>query len=842
MKKRFFIILLATISTKIGMAGNFTLFNPSTPIRYEKPSDVKPVVYTALQMWATDMQAVSGALPTDVQGLKAKARIHFLTLGQASSSLLKKIAAPVQDLKQYKESFYIKVHQDGLWVIGGDDQGLAYGILELSRLSGVSPWVWWQDMTPEPKASIELPEHYSSFQHPSVAFRGVFINDEDWSYQPWSWMHFDPQDKKGLISALSYKKVFQLLLRLRANTIWPGMHGITVPFYFIPGAKEMADSCGITVGTSHCEPLMCNANGEWEEARRGRYNYITNKDAVISFWTDRLKSVHNYGNIYTMGMRGKHDGSMEGVKTLKEKTTALQRVIYDQRELLKKYVNKDLTQIPQQFVPYKEVLQIYENGLDVPEDITLTWSDDNYGYMTRLSTPEEQKRAGGSGIYYHLSYWGRPHDYMWLTTTQPGLIYSELSNAYAHNNKKMWIVNVHDPKVAGYDLELFLDLAWDIDLKADKGQLSSHLKNYLTREFGSAATEILYPAFRQYYYLTAVRKPEFMAWTQVELDKNRYPRGWSNFEGTDFSFTAFGDEADRYLEAYKHLEEQVQKAGVLIPQNRKDAYFATVQYPLLGAAAMATKWLEADRARSLATGNYDASFRSAHETALKTAAAKSTQAYFKIKALTQYYNDSLAGGKWKYAMSDQPRDLYVFDMPQLPVGIKEKELAQYENLDSQAADYPIQGSDSYISRNAIAFDKASYQATAVDMLGHSMAAVPLPKQQSLQYHFTTKKEGAAILYTAVIPTHPNDNGDIRYQVQIDNQPAQIISFRQKDRTEKWKLNVLRGQAVDKTKIQLSQGEHTLKITALDDHVIFDQWMIDFNLDQKFYLFPVAPQL
>ena len=185
----------------------------------------------------------------------------------------------------------------------------------------------------------------------------------------------------------------------------------------VEGAKEAADSCGIVIGTSHCEPMMRNNVGEWDAKARGAYNYIINKEGVKNYWTERLKEAGRYENIYTIGMRGIHDGAMEGVgKSLDDQTAALQQVIDDQRVMLGKYVNKNVERIPQQFVPYKEVLQVMENGLVVPDDVMLTWCDDNYGYMTRLSDSLQQKRKGGAGVYYHLSYWGRPHDYLWLST------------------------------------------------------------------------------------------------------------------------------------------------------------------------------------------------------------------------------------------------------------------------------------------------------------------------------------------------------------------------------------------------------------------------------------------
>ena len=602
--------------------------------------------------------------------------------------------------------------------------------MELSRLAGVSPWIWWGDIRPEKVTSLTLPDNYTNFQSPDVAFRGIFINDEDWSFLPWSWKNFDPQSKAGLITARTYKKVFQLLLRLRANTFWPAMHGSTVPFYLVAGAKETADSCGIVIGTSHCEPLLSNANGEWIDSIRGPYNYITNKDSVLAYWKRRLEATRQYQNIYTMGMRGKHDGSMAGVKTLEEKTAALQKVIDDQRLLLEKYVNKDLSRITQQFVPYKEVLDIYKNGLKVPEDIMLTWTDDNYGYITRVSDTMEQKRSGGAGLYYHLSYWGRPHDYLWLTTTQPGLMYHELKNAYKHQVLRQWIVNVHDPKIAGYNLELFLDMAWDIDLKDSQGEVAGQLKKYLQRDFGQIGKEI-YPALRDYYYLTAVRKPEFMGWNQVELDKKKYNRGMSPVQPPQFSFSEFSDEADRYLLKFTSIQNSVALLEKKIPQRLKDAYFARILYPIQSAGAMATKWLQATRAQLYASSIKEKDSTNNRQKAL-TAAAKSLAAYQKIKTLTAYYNNQLAGGKWKYLMDAHPRDLYVFEKPLLPVQPSSALVEAFLKAPiTKANSTAIHKDSSFIAMNAISYHKASFIPSPEPMLGRSMYSIPLPKNNTL---------------------------------------------------------------------------------------------------------------
>ncbi len=822
-------------------ASNFIWYDGQQAISYNAPRNTSPVVNIALDMFAEDMKLVTGLHPKQVPSKHAAIRI--IQLDKADNRTQKDLhvaGIPVNDLIRKQDAFYIAVTDNSpkqqLLIVGSNGRGTAYGILELSRMAGVSPWVWWGDVTPQKQTQLTVASDFKSMQSPSVKYRGIFLNDEDWSLQPWSWKTFEPGNPTGRIGARTYKEIFKLLLHLRANAIWPGMHGITTPFYLVPGAKEAADSCGIAIGTSHCEPLMRNNVGEWKVKERGAYNYITNRNSVQAYWTERLKEVNRYENMYTIGMRGIHDGHMEGVKTMKEKVNALQQVINDQRSLLSQYVNRDVTKIPQVFVPYKEVLDIMENGLEVPEDITLMWCDDNYGYMTRLSDEMQQKRSGGSGVYYHLSYWGRPHDYMWLCTTQPGLIYNEMKQAYDHNAREVWIVNVHDLKPAAYDLELFLDMAWDIN-SVTGTTLNNHLEAWLCREFGSQAGKKLLPAMLEYYRLCGIRKPEHMGWTQVELSNRKvHPRGRSQVINTEFSLTEFGGELDRYLESYEKVKTTVTEAEKLVTPDRKDAFYSHIKYQVFGASAMATKMLEAQRARSYSMGQCDEALWKRKD-AMLTACAKSQNAYQEIRRLTDYYNNKMAGGKWKHSMCHDPRDLYVFYPPILPVGLTDEEVKNYLPTSAVAKEHPIKA-DKCIAMNPCRYIHATKGAETIQALGHSMNAVSLPQGSSLTFEFDCPWEGEAVLSTAVIPTQPNDKGDIRFSVSIDGEKPQICSFREKGRTETWKQNVMRGQARKETKHTLKKGRHTLTITALDKHVVIDQWILDFKKDRKFYLFPL----
>ena len=747
-------------------AANVVWCDGQHPVTYQLVGKTEPVVRMALQMFCDDMEMVTGIRPVE----RRNDAIIRIEQGRGSD-----------------DGFRLSVKSGQVVVEGHNSRGTAYGLLELSRMAGVSPWVWWGDVRPHSFSyPLSLPDTFCVEHTPSVQYRGIFINDEDWSLRRWSADNMGPQ---------TYKRLFQLLLRLRANTLWPAMHEGTPGFFTVKGNKEMADSFGIVIGTSHCEPLLRNNVAEWDVKVRGPYNYITNREQVRQYWSERLKEVRGSEELFTIGMRGIHDGSMEGVKTPEEKLRGLQQVIDDQRALIRRHYYKNVEQVPQVFIPYKEVLEIMESGLKVPDDVTLMWCDDNYGYMTRLPDAEQQKRRGGGGVYYHLSYWGRQHDYLWLNTTQPGLIYWELKAAYDHNCRRLWIANVHDPKVAAYDLELFLDMAWDIN-GVTSSTLYQHLERWLSTQFGGWVGRAIAPAIREWYRLNAIRKPEFMGWTQVELDKKKYPGGKSVPGSTELSLK----EAYERMEAFAHIEATVDVYRPLVMDSRQDAYFAHVLYPVHAAAAMSRKMLS----------NQDEE--------------ESRLAYEEIQRLTEYYN-TMNDGKWRGLMSAAPRDLPVF-------GPVRTSLPQHPSVGL------------FVARNASQFDHCSSlgdnPCTVVDMLGHSMQAVALAKGNTLTYEFDSPQEGNAVHYTAMIPTQPSDRGDLRYVVCIDDtddMKCDTISLKTPYRSERWKQSVLRGQVLTKTSVHLSKGSHKLFIKALDDHIIFDQWMIDFCPERQFYVIP-----
>ena len=744
------------------------------PIKLACDNAEEKVVQTALQLFIRDYQSVfSASAAVDAR----QGNIIVGTVGK--SPLLKAVSADVSALTGKKQAFLLQVLPDGkLLVAGSDSHGTAYGIMELSRLIGVSPWEWWADVTPEKKTSFVLSAEYQTLQSPSVEYRGIFINDEDWGLMPWSSQTYEPSDIKGHIGPKTNARIFELLLRLRANTYWPAMHECTLPFFLTEGNRKVAEEYGIFIGSSHCEPMVCSAAGEWRRRGQGDYDYVNNSASVYKFWEDRVKEVAQQGNIYTLGMRGVHDGQMQGAKTVAEQKAVLERVLKDQRGLLQKYVNKDVTAIPQAFIPYKEVLDIYNAGLQVPDDVTLIWCDDNYGYIRHFPTAEERARKGGNGIYYHVSYWGRPHDYLWLGTFSPYLLHQQMKLAYDRGIQKMWVLNVGDIKPAEYQIELFLDMAWNIDEVNEIG-VTVHLKSWLEREFGSNCAEELLPAMEAHYQLSYIRKPEFMGNTREEERDPKY----KVIKDLPWSEQTISER----LRSYTVLSDVVERMESNIPAGRQDAYFQLVKYPVQAAAQMNRKILTAQRAR--------------HS---KVDWKQSDAAFDSIASLTQQYN-SLQNGKWNRMMDFQPRKLPVF-----------------KRVEHTTATEPMVTDRKMLCKwNAM---ECTYgKPVPYEGLGYERKAAGIRKGSSLTFAFDDYGKDSVEVEIRLLPSHPLDEKQLRFAISVDEAVPQTVSYETKGRSEEWKENVLRNQAIRKVTLPINkQASHKLVITVLDEGVVLDQ--------------------
>ncbi|GAB7021332.1 glycosyl hydrolase 115 family protein [Halostagnicola bangensis] len=624
------------------------------PIRYVA---AEPVVEIASRDLRDDIERVTGHRPNCRRGFDDLGERAILvgTYG-VHDGFDRHVDRIVADhgLEEETESFLLGVVGDGareepqgvdeaLVIAGSDSRGTAYGIYELSKRIGVSPWYWWGDVPTDECEQLYATRGIEQAGPPSVSYRGIFINDEDFGIREWAQQTYDPETPDG-IGPKTYERVFELLLRLKANTIWPAMHDGTKAFYRCDGNRDAADRYGIIVGTSHCEPMHRNNVDEWETDSQGEWNYETNAEAVREYWAERVEEVAGRENIFTIGMRGIHDSGMPGGDTLEKRVDLLQRVIDDQRELLEETLEPNVADVPQAFCPYKETLELYRNGLEIPDDVCVVWPDDNFGYLRRLPTEAKRGQSGGHGVYYHLSYWGRPHDHQWLCSIPPALIREEMRRAYHHGAETLWIANVGDLKPAEKETEYFLELAWDIDGVGERSA-REWLREWAAREFGESHAAEIADVLCEYYRLALARKPEHVGWNGV------YPNTEKN--EPEFSAIHHGDEARRRLEAYERIDETATELYETLPEHFRTAFFHLVGYPVRCARAMNEAALEAMRSRLYAGQG---------RTSATNYARRSRAALERVAAETERYNAS-SDGKWRGMMSASPRDLPVFDQP-----------------------------------------------------------------------------------------------------------------------------------------------------------------------------------
>ncbi len=767
-----------------------------------------------------------------------------------------------------------------LVVAGSDRRGTAYALFALSRAMGVSPWIWWADVPVAKHTAVYVQPGMHVQDPPSVQYRGIFFNDEDWGLRPWAAKKMDPEvDKgKGNIGPRTYERVFELLLRLHANSLWPAMHPGSLAFNAVPENAKLADKWGIVMGSSHSEALLRNNVGEWSEAAPpkgdGPWNYQTNSAAMNTYWDKRLAENGRFENFYTVGLRGLHDSGLEAEGTPQVKAKLVEDVMTAQRKLLAARVagpkDGDIAKVPQVIWLYKESLDLYREGMKVADDVTLGWTDDNYGYIRELPNAAEQKRSGGSGVYYHVSYWGAPHDYLWLCTTPPALLQEELTKAYDHGARKYWILNVGDLKPAEIDIDYFMQLATDEPRMAKISQ-QEFLSQWADEQFPAGHSGVIADLMTRYYALNFIRRPEFMGF-------NGYNDG---VQRTSFNPLAWGtgvepDQNRGRAAAWSELREDESEIAKSLPQQTRPAFFELVGYPIEGAAAMNEKFLATDLSYlDAAQLNFDA---------MKADATRARAAYDTIQKLTAKYN-SIAGGKWDGMMSAAPRERHVFEMPLTATEADAKTplppswgaddspaiahpAAQPSGFHEQRATVSINAS--HFSRKhdlasaaassgwhvlpdlGISGDSIEYGSPGLLANADNAAATSGPQDTAwMEYDFATTTSGPATLALHMLPTFAVDSEHrLRYAVALDGGVPVALDLTPSAVPRKaagdgpsdsgWAENVLRNSAVTTLPLgALTPGKHTLRLIYRDPGVVFEHIVITFPDAPPAY--PVPPE-
>ena len=397
-------------------------------------------VHIAAKNLQLDLERVTGKKPEVLNKLSAKPQLIIGTLGRSSfmDSLAQTGNLNVSAIENKWEAFSIQQVGDNLVIAGSDKRGTIYGIYTLSEAIGVSPWYWWADVPV--KKSEELYVNSKVYTNPGskVQYRGIFINDEAPALSGWVGENF------GSFNHEFYEHVFELILRLKGNYLWPAMWGRA--FYDDdPENAVQAEKYGVVIGTSHHEPLM-RAHVEWDRYGKGDWNYATNPKVLKDFWKAGIERMGDNESIVTVGMRGDGDEPMTQGTAIE----LLEGIVKDQREIIANVTGEPASKTPQIWALYKEVQDYYDQGMRVPDDVTLLLADDNWGNIRKLPNPDDAERAGGYGIYYHFDYVGGPRNYKWLNTNQIGRVYEQMSLAYDYNARKIWIVNVGDIKPMEY--------------------------------------------------------------------------------------------------------------------------------------------------------------------------------------------------------------------------------------------------------------------------------------------------------------------------------------------------------------------------------------------------------
>jgi hypothetical protein len=501
--------------------------------------------------------------------------------------------------------------ESALVIAGSDKRGTIYGLYDLSEQMGVSPWYWWADVPVRRQNALFAKAGRYVRQSPAVKYRGIFLNDEAPALAGWA------KEKFGGFNHGFYTNVFELLLRLRANFLWPAMWDNSFATDD-PLNAQLADEYGIVLGTSHHEPMM-RAWKEWSRAGNGphSWDYSKNDAKLRDFWAEGLRRTRDYEKIITLGMRGDGDEPMSET----ESVALLERIVADQRKLIGEMIDPDVGKVPQSWALYKEVQGYYERGMRVPDDVTLLWCDDNWGNLRRLPTPAEQRRAGGAGIYYHFDYVGGPRNYKWLNTVALPKIWEQMNLAYHQEAVRIWIVNVGDLKPMEIPMEFLLTFAWDPQ-RWTQNDLERYLRLWATREFGPEQAADIADLAAKYTKYNGRRKPELLA------------------PGT-FSVVNYG-EADRIVAEWQDLRRRAERISAELPAEMRDAFFELVLHPIKACDIVNELYIAAGKNRLYASQG---------RATANDYAAQARELFQADAQLTEYYHHTLAGGKWDQMMS-----------------------------------------------------------------------------------------------------------------------------------------------------------------------------------------------
>jgi Glycosyl hydrolase family 115/Gylcosyl hydrolase family 115 C-terminal domain len=810
-----------------------TSFDVTTTTIFVDANDFPVVKKTALFL-QQDIEAVSGKKIAITNNLSSiKGNVILIGSGEKSKAiqqLVQQKKLSTAAVKNKWEAFKIQTIGNKLIITGSDRRGTAFGVFELSRQMGVSPWYWWADVPVNKKNNIYVNTNTVITDAPKVKYRGIFINDEAPALSNWS------KEKFGGFNHKFYEKVFELMLRLKSNYIWPAMWGNA--FYDDDSVSiKTADEYAIVIGTSHHEPLM-RAHDEWRRyGKKQKWNYDSTETGLKEFWKGGMQRAWNE-KIVSVGMRGDGDEPMS-----RETATALlERIVKDQRKIIEEVTNKPANQTPQLWALYKEVQDYYDKGMRVPDDVTLLLCDDNWGNIRKLPKPDEKPRKGGYGIYYHFDYVGGPRNYKWVNTNPIPRVWEQMHLAYQHHVKDIWIVNVGDIKPMEFPISFFLDYAWNPE-KIGANDLKKYTEQWALENFGANHVKEIADLLAKYGKYNGRRKPEL-------LDANTYSFNYNEWYNV--------------VTDYNNLLARAEKVNNELSPQYRDAFFQLVLHPVKACAnlnemyynvalnkeAYAKKWVEANQY-----------------------ADKVKQLYEKDSLITLEYH-KLNNGKWNHMMSQthigyrtwqQPNRQSV---PQVSYVSKDSAIEKKDIglSDERATRIPegVKGNVFYERENYDVSMEASHFSSAINTnlitwqvlpdhgrTGDAITTFPVtaPEQKPggntphLQYEIYTFSKDSAHINTYFSPSlnYFNTKEGLQYAISIDDEAPQIISINKEDKnsiTGIWNKWVGENIIIKTSKHRIATaGKHTVKYWMVNSGVVLQKIVVDFGGMEPSYLGP-----
>jgi hypothetical protein len=834
--------------------GAFALIQRSAPAAILVDADADPAVRRVGDSFAGDLTQVSGAQPVRIQRL-ADASGPVIIIGvlghsETIDALVASGRVDASDLQGEWEAYrqMIVDHPSpgvdrALVIVGSDRRGAVFGAFDISERMGVSPWHWFADVPVRARADLFITAG-SRRDQPAVRYRGIFINDEAPALTSWAEKQF------GGANAEMYEHVFDLILRLKGNTLWPAMWQPRAFNDDDPRNMVLADEMGVVMGTSHHEPMM-RAHDEWSRntaggVTGGRWDYGSNAANLRTFWRggiERMMSAPGrrpFESLVTIGMRGDGDEAMaEGTAI-----PLLESVVADQRRIIEDVTDRPAADTPQVWALYKEVQDYYDQGMSVPDDVTLLFSDDNWGQIRRLPAAPDD-RPGGYGVYFHFDYVGGPRNYKWLNTNQIEKTWQQMNLAWARGARQLWIVNVGDIKPMEYPLSFFMRQAWEPAAMTPEA-LEAFPEAWARETFGADHASEIADILTRYSQYAARRKPEL-------IDADSFPLG----DGVDDPLD--GGEFGAMVEEWDSLEARAQSLKASIPADQQSAYAQLVGHPVAAMANLYRLYYAVAWNRRLAA---------AGDARANLFADRAEAAFAHDQALTDAYH-ALSGGRWNGMMSQTHIGYSTWQQPETNIMPAVRRVAATETA-TTAASLAFEGpSDAPPPRPDVIAIEAPAYSRAVDgaglawwpiaHLGRTQGAVlALPQGRAattiedgvrLEYDVDLAHGGPLELQLYLVPTlDVSGAGALRLGVSIDDGPVQTLTDRllpapnaavQQSQRD-WNAAVEDNARMLVARFDgVAPGRRVIKVWRLDDNVVLQRLVISHGDVPPSYLGPRA---